>query len=96
MTGYYYHQLSNDKSPLLERLQQVINERNQLRQISGRPALPEVGGFQGEAAGIGPIIRYSPKFDDKQVHFIGKWIHEFDVQNRFKGEIGMFSVALDF
>jgi hypothetical protein len=27
---------------------------------------------------------------------IAKWIHEFDVQNRFKGDIGMVSVALDF
>ncbi|MGJ0492346.1 SphA family protein [Methylobacter sp.] len=96
MTGYYYNQLSSDESPQLERLQQIINAQNQLRQVLGRSALPAVGGFQGESAGIGPIIRYSPKFGGKQVHFIGKWIHEFDVQNRFKGDIGMFSVALDF
>lgn len=96
VTGYYYNQLSNDKSPLLNQLSQVRNALNQVRVGLGQPLLPQVGGFQGEAAGIGPIIRYSPKFDDKQVHFIGKWIHEFDVQSRFKGEIGMLSVALDF
>jgi hypothetical protein len=106
VTGYYYNQLSNDESPLLDRLQTTIDRinarRSRINQAlnqagrSGISLLPEVSGFQGEAAGVGPIVRYSPKFGDRQVHFIGKWIHEFDVRNRFKGEIGMFSVALDF
>ncbi|WP_340123793.1 SphA family protein [Methylobacter svalbardensis] len=96
VTGYYYNQLTDDESPQLDRLQQVVNNVNALRQVLGREALPSVGGFRGEALGIGPIVRYSPKFGDKQVHFIGKWIHEFDVKNRLEGEIGMLSVALDF
>ncbi|MGR9036057.1 MAG: SphA family protein [Gammaproteobacteria bacterium] len=96
VTGYYYNQLSNDQSLQLDRLQQVINRLNQLRLQLGRQSLPDVGGFQGESAGIGPIVRYSPKFGGTQVHFIGKWIHEFDVQNRFKGDFGFLSVAFDF
>lgn len=96
VTGYYYNQFSHDKGPLLDRMQEVINQQNQLRQQLGQQALPAVGGFRGEATGIGPIIRYSPKIGTKQVHFIGKWIHEFDVQNRFKGEYGMLSAAFDF
>ncbi|WP_022947382.1 SphA family protein [Methylohalobius crimeensis] len=96
VTGYYYNQLSDDEGPLLDRLQQFVDTRNQRRQALGLPALSNVGGFQGEAIGIGPIVRYSPKFGDKQIHFIGKWIHEFNVENRFEGEIGMLSVAFDF
>lgn len=96
VTGFYFNQLSGDKSPMLDKLRQVRNSLNQVRSLLNQPTLPQVGGFQGEAAGIGPIVRYSPKFGDKQVHFIGKWIHEFDVRNRFKGDIGMLSVALNF
>lgn len=96
VTGYYYHQLTHDKSPQLDRLQQLANSLNQLRSVTGKPGLPDVGGFKGEGLGIGPIVRYSPKIGEKQVHFIGKWIHEFDVKNRFQGEIAMLSVALDF
>lgn len=96
VTGYYYYQLSGDESPLLTQAAAVRNSVNTIRTALGRSALPEIGDFRGEAAGVGPIVRYSPKFGDKQVHFIGKWIHEFNVENRFKGEIGMVSVALDF
>ncbi|MGO9592424.1 MAG: transporter [Steroidobacteraceae bacterium] len=96
VTGFYFSQLSNDQSPMLDKLSLVRNAQNLVRAASGQSFLPSVGGFQGEAAGVGPIIRYSPKLGDKQIHFIGKWIHEYDVQNRFKGEIGIVSVALGF
>jgi len=96
VTGFFYYQLTDDESPLLDELRTVRNQVNTIRATLGRSTLPEVGGFRGEAAGVGPIVRYSPKFGDKQVHFIGKWIHEFNVENRFKGEVGMLSVALDF
>ncbi|QSA97778.1 transporter [Methylococcus sp. EFPC2] len=86
VTGYYYTQLSDDKSPLLDRLDQARRFLN----------LPGVDGYRGEAAGIGPAILYSPEIGGKRVSFIGKWIHEYDVNNRFKGELGMLSVALDF
>jgi hypothetical protein len=29
------------------------------------------------------------------VNVIGKWLHEYDVKNRFHGDVGMLSVALD-
>lgn len=96
VTGFYFSQLTNDKSPMLNQLSQVVNSLNQVRDATGQPLLPQIGGFQGEASGIGPIVRYSPKFGDKQVHFIGKWIHEYDVQHRFEGNLGMVSVALNF
>jgi hypothetical protein len=96
VTGYYYNQLSNDESPLLDRLRQIRDTQNRIRSALGQPALPGVGGFQGESAGVGPILRYSPKFGDRQIHFIGKWIHEFSATNRFKGDLGVISVALDF
>ncbi|QPK63569.1 transporter [Methylomonas sp. LL1] len=96
VTGYFYHQLTGDESPLLTQAAAVRNRVNTIRTALGRSDLPEVGDFRGESAGVGPIVRYSPKFGDKQVHFIGKWIHEFNVENRFKGEIGMLSVAMDF
>jgi hypothetical protein len=86
VTGCYYTQLSDDKSPLLDRLDQT-------RRFLG---LPGVDGYRGEAAGIGPAVFYSPKIGGKQIAFIGKWIHEYDVKNRFEGDIGMLSVALDF
>jgi hypothetical protein len=96
VAGYYYYQITNDNSPLLDQLSEVRNQVNTIRSALGRSALPQVGGFRGEATGVGLIVRYSPKFGDKQVHFIGKWIHEFNVENRFKGDIAMLSVAVDF
>lgn len=87
VTGYYYTQLSDDRSPLL----------NKLAQLRSRiPGLPTVNGYRGEAAGIGPAVLYSPLLGGKRISFIGKWIHEFDVKNRFNGDIGMLSVALEF
>lgn len=94
VTGYYYHQLTKDESPLLDRVQQVINNLNLIRQTLGQETLPDVGGFKGESLGIGPIVRYSPRLGGAQVHFIGKWIHEFDVKNRMEGEVAMLSVAM--
>lgn len=95
VTGYYYHQLTEDQSPQLDRAQQVINNLNVIRQALGRETLPDVGGFKGESLGIGPIVRYSPKLGETQVHFIGKWIHEFDVKNRLEGEVAMVSIAME-
>ncbi|MGR9088707.1 MAG: SphA family protein [Gammaproteobacteria bacterium] len=86
VTGYYYTQLRDDESPLLDRLDQV---RRQL-------GFTGVDGYRGEAAGIGPAVLYNPEIGGKRIAFIGKWIHEFDVKNRFQGDLGMLSVALDF
>jgi hypothetical protein len=85
VTGFFYHQLTDDHSPLLVRLDADLI----------RIGKPGVGGFRGEGAGVGPIIRYSPMIGDQRVNVIGKWLHEYDVRNRFHGDVGMLSVALD-
>jgi hypothetical protein len=96
VTGYYYNQLGSDDGPLLDRLRRIRNTQNQILAAFGQPTLPTLGGFQGESAGIGPAVRYSPKLGDKQIHFIGKWIHEFSATNRFKGDIAVLSFAFEF
>lgn len=57
------------------------------KQITGDSGSGAIlGGFKGEAAGIGPAIMWTPQIKDKDVVISAKWIHEFDTQHRLEGD----------
>jgi hypothetical protein len=52
-----------------------------------------LNGFSGHAVGLGPIFTYSSKVGDHHVDMHGRWIHEFDAENRPEGDVIMFAVG---
>ncbi len=66
----------------------------QLTGDSGRGA--SFGGFKGSSAGIGPAILWNTKIRDQKMSFIGKWLHEYDAENRFKGDFVFGTLVLSF
>jgi hypothetical protein len=52
-----------------------------------------LNGFSGHSIGLGPIFTYSAKFGDHQLDMHGRWVHEFDAENRPEGDVIMFTVG---
>ena len=68
-----------------------------LKQITGDSGSGAIlGDFKAEAAGIGPAFMWGTKFGDQDVTFIGKWMAEFDVENRLEGDHVYMSFAMDW
>lgn len=44
-----------------------------------------LGPFQGRTAGLGPAVSYGSKLGGRDILAELKWLHEFDVRNRFEG-----------
>jgi hypothetical protein len=55
-----------------------------------------LGSFKGEASSIGPAILFRPVVSGKQTYFSAKWLHEYDVRNRFQGDLYTFTGGLKF
>ena len=55
-----------------------------------------LGSFKGEASSIGPAILFRPVVAGKQTYFAAKWLHEYDVKNRFKGDFYTITGGLKF
>jgi len=51
---------------------------------------------EGGLGGIGPIITYSTKIGKSHLDFNARWIHDFDVSNRFEGEGFNLTASLKF
>ena len=66
----------------------------QITADSGRSA--RFGDFEGSSAGIGPAILWNRKIGDQKVAFIGKWLHEYHADKRFKGNFIFGTVVLSF
>jgi hypothetical protein len=57
----------------------------------------KLGSFYGRDIGIGPVLSYTHKLGSKtQLAAEVKWLPELDVQNRTKGDIIWFKLALVF
>ena len=56
----------------------------------------QFGDFDGSSAGIGPAILWNTKFHDQKVAFIGKWLHEYHADKRFKGNFIFGTLVLSF
>lgn len=79
--GYWYHQLTDDTGPLVDRANALF---------------PGVGGFRGEAFGLGLGVTYTATIGCKDVTFILKAIEDLHVKNRFDNTTFMLSFALGF
>jgi hypothetical protein len=53
-------------------------------------------GFKGHSLAIGPLVTYARKWDGGQVEFSARWLHEFDVENRFEGDPFLLSASIQF
>jgi len=51
-------------------------------------------GFKGHALGIGPVVSWGTKWKDGSLELQLRWIDEFDVKNRIKGEPVMLTASL--
>jgi hypothetical protein len=67
---------------------------DQITGDSGRGA--RLGGFKGEAAGIGPALLWTPKVFGHDVSVIAKWLHEFHAENRLEGDHVYMGFALSW
>jgi hypothetical protein len=56
----------------------------------------QVGAFRGRVAAVGPLLSYALKAGAQEVDFSARWFHEFDVQNRVRGDLiyGSFGFPL--
>ncbi len=47
----------------------------------------QFGAFRGRVAAVGPLLSYALKAGAQEVDFSARWFHEFDVQNRVRGDL---------
>jgi len=55
-----------------------------------------LGGFEGRAVGIGPVLSYVTKVGQTDVIAEVKWLPELDVEHRLKGDYVWFKLAMLF
>ncbi len=67
----------------------------QLEDDSG-PLADRVGGFRGSALALGPIITFQRKWGDSTVAISARWLREFEVKRRLKGDPLMLTASLTF
>jgi hypothetical protein len=53
-----------------------------------------LGPFEGRVTGIGPVMTYSFNFAKIPVSRQWSYFHEFDVENRAQGDVGLLTVSL--
>jgi hypothetical protein len=58
--------------------------------------LPAIGGARGHSLGIGPLVTWSGKLSNTPVSANLRWVNEFDVSNRPKGNAVQLSVSATF
>lgn len=61
---------------------------------SGRGAI--LGDFEAEVAGVGPAVLWTPNIVGRSVSVVGKWLHEFDADNRLEGDHLFLSLVVDW
>jgi hypothetical protein len=67
----------------------------QLQDDAG-PLAERLGGFKGRAVGAGPILNWSGKFGGQPASLSARWVYEFDVKNRPKGNGIGLNLTLPF
>jgi len=66
-------------------------------QISGDSKVGALlGGFKGEAVGIGPAFSWIPKSGGGNLAITGKWLHDIKAKNRISGDYGIISLSMQF
>ena len=66
-------------------------------QVSGDSGSGAIlGNFKSESIGLGPGFFWTPKFASGRLVVQGKWLHDFDANNRFESDYGSLGVAWKF
>ncbi len=60
------------------------------------PTADLLDGFKGHSLALGPIVTYDKKWDGGQVEFAARWLTEFDVKRRLKGDPLMVTATVTF
>jgi hypothetical protein len=60
------------------------------------PLADRLNGFKGRAVGAGPIVNWNGKWGSQPASFSARWVYEFDVKNRPKGNGVNLSLTLPF
>jgi hypothetical protein len=47
----------------------------------------QFGAFRGRVAAVGPLLSYALKAGAQEVDFSARWFHDFNVQNRLRGDL---------
>ena len=68
---------------------------DQISDDSG-PLADRLDGFKGHALALGPTVTYQRKWGESTLALSARWLKEFDVKRRTKGEPIMFSASLSF
>lgn len=55
-----------------------------------------LNGFKGKSFGLGPIFTYSTKVHETDVNLSARWVHEFETEKRFEGDVFTFSAGVKF
>lgn len=55
-----------------------------------------LNGFKGRAFGVGPIVTYSTKIGETHLDLNARWVHEFENERRFEGDLFAFNLGLKF
>jgi hypothetical protein len=56
------------------------------------PTADRLDGFRGHSLALGPIVTYKTG----RVEFSARWLHEFDVKNRFQGNPISITASVTF
>ena len=69
----------------------------QLSDDEAGPIIEALDGFKGRSLGFGPAIAYSHKTaSGSQLDFHLRWVHEFEVKNRFDGNAIQATLSMNF
>ena len=64
------------------------------KQVTGDSGLgARLGGFKGRVPAIGPDLIYNFNVHGVPVTANARWMHEFNVQRRLKGDVGLLTIA---
>ncbi|MEI7901944.1 MAG: transporter [bacterium] len=56
----------------------------------------KLGGFEGQTAGVGPVVSYITKIGDHNLLFELKWLRELETENRLEGDYVWVKAAVSF
>lgn len=60
------------------------------------PTADRLDGFKGHALALGPTVNYTKKWEGGQVEFAARWLSEFNVKRRLKGDPLMVTATIAF
>ncbi|MDR0183848.1 SphA family protein [Lysobacter arvi] len=60
------------------------------------PLADRLDGFKGHSFALGPTVDYTKKWDGGEVVFAARWLKEFDVKRRVKGDPLMVTATVAF